>query len=90
MFVKQEHCGIFGSSNVAVWLNGIFDDQIKFFVDEDPNRIGKNLYNKPIFSPNEVPNGSAVYLALIPSVAKHVSARLQRPGIKYCGLDKSV
>jgi 2-polyprenyl-3-methyl-5-hydroxy-6-metoxy-1,4-benzoquinol methylase len=90
MFATQEHCGIFGSSVVAVWLNGIFDDKIKFFVDEDLNRIGKKLCDKPIFSPDQVPNGSAVYLALIPEVAKRVSAKLQRPGIKYCALEKSV
>jgi 2-polyprenyl-3-methyl-5-hydroxy-6-metoxy-1,4-benzoquinol methylase len=90
MFATQERCGIFGSSIVAVWLNGIFDDKIKFFVDEDLNRIGRNLCDKPIFSPDQVPNGSAVYLALIPEVAKRVSAKLQRPGIKYCTLEKSV
>ena len=90
MFATQKHCGIFGSSVVAVWLNGIFDDKIKFFVDEDQNRIGSNLCNKPIYSPDEIPNGSAVYLALIPEVAKRVSARLQRPGIKYCTLEKNV
>jgi hypothetical protein len=60
----------------VVWLNGIFADKIIVFVDEDKSCKESNPFNKPILSPAEVPNGSAVYLALIPKVEKRISTRL--------------
>jgi hypothetical protein len=67
--------GIFGTSIASMWLFGEVADQTAFFVDEDPNRRG-SLHGRPIFEPQDIPAGSLVYLALIPSVARAVADRL--------------
>jgi 2-polyprenyl-3-methyl-5-hydroxy-6-metoxy-1,4-benzoquinol methylase len=45
--------GIFGTSIGATWLYGYFAD-VSFFLDEDPHRIGKTHFNKPIYFPQKV------------------------------------
>jgi len=46
--------GIFGTAISATWLAAALEDQVTFFVDEDTNRIGKNL-GRPIFSVEQAP-----------------------------------
>jgi len=69
--------GIFGTSIASTWLANELSHKVRFFVDEDPNRIGQNYMNKPIVSPRDVPRDSTVYLALAPSLATSISERLQ-------------
>ncbi len=45
--------GIFGTSISATWLYN-YCPEVKFFLDEDPNRVGKTLFDKPIYSPTEM------------------------------------
>lgn len=68
--------GIFGTSVAASWLATELSDHIQFFVDEDPNRVGRQYMNKPILSPQHVPNSSAVYLALAPALSSKIAQRL--------------
>jgi 2-polyprenyl-3-methyl-5-hydroxy-6-metoxy-1,4-benzoquinol methylase len=75
--------GIFGSSVAAMWLYGALGDEIEFFVDEDPNRRNAMLHGRPILAPEDVPDGSVVYLTLIPQVASAVANRLGRPGVEF-------
>ncbi|MEM9209895.1 MAG: class I SAM-dependent methyltransferase [Pseudomonadota bacterium] len=75
--------GLFGTSVAAMWLHGQIADMVDFFVDEDPSRKGTTLFDRPVYTPSEVPDGGIVYLALIPPVAKAVAERLQRPLIEY-------
>src|SRR5690606_13090609 len=42
--------GIFGTAIGATWLYNYFSDAT-CFVDEDPNRIGKKHFGKPIHAP---------------------------------------
>lgn len=74
--------GIFGTSIASMWLFGQIGDDVAFFVDEDPNR-SRILHGRPVFKPDEVPDGGVVFCALLPHVAQAVSARLARPGIEY-------
>jgi hypothetical protein len=37
---KRRRFGIFGTSIAAMWLFGEIGDDVDFFVDEDPNRLG--------------------------------------------------
>lgn len=78
--------GIFGSSVAAIWLLGVMGDDVDFFVDEDPSRQGATLHGRPIHAPTDVPEGSAVYMTLIPAVAQAVAGRLARSGVTYRGL----
>ena len=69
--------GIFGTANAATWLATELGDQVKFFVDEDPNRIGRTYMGKPVVAPKDIPVASTVYLALAPSLASKIAQRLQ-------------
>ena len=75
--------GLFGTSIAGTWLAGELGDALGFFVDEDPNRIGKRYLDRPILSPTDVPAGSSVFVGLPPAVAAGICGRLQRPGMTY-------
>jgi 2-polyprenyl-3-methyl-5-hydroxy-6-metoxy-1,4-benzoquinol methylase len=68
--------GIFGTSIAGTWLGSTLKDKVSFFVDEDPDRIGREFMGKPILGPDEIPGGAVVYLALAPVLAKVVFQRL--------------
>jgi 2-polyprenyl-3-methyl-5-hydroxy-6-metoxy-1,4-benzoquinol methylase len=68
--LNKDNFGIFGTSIGGTWLGSVLADKVKFFVDEDINRIGKNFMGKPVISPESVPPGSTVFLALAPLLAK--------------------
>jgi 2-polyprenyl-3-methyl-5-hydroxy-6-metoxy-1,4-benzoquinol methylase len=68
--------GLFGTSIAAMWLVGALGDQVRFFVDEDPQRVGKTLMGRPVYHPEQVPAGSDVLIALAPAVAGSVWRRL--------------
>lgn len=73
--------GIYGTSVAAMWLYGQVGDKTSFFVDEDPGRTSLSLFDRPIYNPSEAPDGSTIYLALIPEVAERVAKRVARPGL---------
>lgn len=68
--------GLFGTSIAATWLASVLGDVVSFFVEEDPNRVGRPYLGRPVFSPQEVKPGSVVFLALTPPVAAQVALRL--------------
>ena len=68
--------GLFGTSIAATWLLAELGEAVRFFVDEDPHRVGRTAFERPIYDPQHVPEGSDVYLALPPIMAAHVKARL--------------
>lgn len=68
--------GLFGTSIAASWLATELGDRVKFFVDEDTNRVGRSYMGKPVFLPSDVPESSLVYLALAPTLAASISERL--------------
>jgi len=70
--------GLFGTSIAAVWLLAGLKDRVKFFVDEDRARIGRTLFGRPIFAPEDVPSGATVMLAFIPTAATAIRSRLAR------------
>lgn len=75
--------GIFGTSIAATWLAQHLADRIAFFVDEDPTRIGRSHFGRPIIAPAGIPTGSHVILPLAPVVAKAVDQRLHRPDFRF-------
>jgi 2-polyprenyl-3-methyl-5-hydroxy-6-metoxy-1,4-benzoquinol methylase len=70
------HRGLFGSTIAATWLGGALGDAIDFFVEEDTSRCGKQLLQKPIIHPRDVPENAGVYLGLAPVTAKKIYSRL--------------
>lgn len=68
--------GIFGTSIAGTWLAQSVRDKVAFFVDEDPNRIGRYHLDNPIVSPDRVAHGSKVLIPLPPAIASDVANRL--------------
>lgn len=75
--------GIFGTSIAGTWLAGSIQDQVAFFVDEDPNRIGRYHLNKPIVAPDEIKNGSRVLIPLPPAISINVANRLSHLNCEF-------
>ena len=78
---KRKSFGIFGTSVAAMWLFGQVADDVAFFVDEDPSRKNTKLLNRPVLAPEDMPADAAVYVALIPHVARLVASRIGRSGV---------
>jgi cyclopropane fatty-acyl-phospholipid synthase-like methyltransferase len=68
--------GIFGTSISATWLAAALGDNVKFFVDEDANRIGRRHMGLPIHGPENAPRDFPVLMPLHADVATSVCARL--------------
>jgi SAM-dependent methyltransferase len=68
--------GVFGTAIAGTWLASSLGDRVKFFVDEDPHRIGREYLGKPVIAPAAVPAGSTVFLALAPTLARAIKDRL--------------
>lgn len=68
--------GIFGTSISGTWLASALGDRVHFFVDEDPNRIGRTHLGKPIYSPDQAPGDMEILMPMRPEVATVIAARL--------------
>ncbi len=81
-----ESFGIFGTSIGATWLLAELGDGVAFFVDEDPNRVGRFHADRPIHHPSTVPADSDIFVALPPSLCGTVVTRLSRGLARYHGV----
>jgi SAM-dependent methyltransferase len=68
--------GIFGTSISGTWLASALGDRVHFFVDEDPNRIGRTHLGKPVYSPARAPADMDILMPMRPEVATVIAARL--------------
>lgn len=75
--------GIFGSSIAATWLASQLIGNVKFFVDEDSSRIGREHLGLPIISPDAAPKSSSILIPLAPKIADAIYLRLKERGGKY-------
>jgi 2-polyprenyl-3-methyl-5-hydroxy-6-metoxy-1,4-benzoquinol methylase len=75
--------GIFGTSIAGTWLAESVPDKVTFFVDEDPNRIGRHHLHKPIVSPDEPASGAKVLVPLPPEIAIKVANRLSHLNCEF-------
>ena len=80
---SKAHLGIFGTSIGASWVVSELRQTPGFFLDEDINRIGKYHLEKPIFAPDDAPQGSTIIIPLTTESSAAVSARLSRPDLKF-------
>jgi SAM-dependent methyltransferase len=82
-YARNAPFGLFGTSIAGTWLAAELGDRVDFFVDEDPNRIGKNYLGKRIIAPADVSAGATVFVAMPPTVALSICGRLARAGVAY-------
>jgi trans-aconitate methyltransferase len=75
--------GIFGSANAATFAYQWAEEEVAFFVDEDPARCGRIHLGRPIFPPTSVPDGSVVYISLPQYLAKEIASRWAGGAVKY-------
>lgn len=75
--------GIFGTSISATWIASEVDFNFNFFVDEDQSRVGKNYLGKSVLLPVNIPTDSAVFLSLVPSVARAINRRLSHLPVRF-------
>jgi hypothetical protein len=69
--------GLFGSAIAATWLYQGMSDRVRFFVDEDPQRVGRTHLGLPILSPEQVPAEADVFVGVSPTISGKLMARLQ-------------
>lgn len=67
--------GIWGTAIAATWLYSLLNQQVDFFVDEDASRVGQTHLGKPIYSPDNVPAKSEIFVALTPEIADKIVKR---------------
>jgi hypothetical protein len=68
--------GILGTGIAATWAHGQAARSVSFFVDEDPNRVGKYYLGLPVVSPASVVTGATVFVAQPPAIAAEIVHRL--------------
>jgi SAM-dependent methyltransferase len=68
--------GVFGTSIGGAWLLGQMPERIRFFVDEDANRVGRPLFGRPVLRPDQAPADASVYICLPAPVARGIATRL--------------
>ncbi len=68
--------GLFGTAIAGQWLFGCLPDAVSFFVDEDPDRIGREAMGRPVLGPDQVPPGARIFVPLAPQVAAALCRRL--------------
>lgn len=67
--------GVLGTSIAGNWMFGEWGKYIKFFVDEDPDRIGTTYRGVPVLSFKDLNNNDLVYVALPSKIATKVKER---------------
>jgi len=77
------HFGLFGSAIAATWLYQGVTDRVRFFVDEDPQRVGRTHLGLPILSPAQVPAEADVFVGVSPSISDKLLVRLQSEPGRY-------
>ena len=68
--------GVLGTSIAATWIGNMVGDGVRFFVDEDSDRIGRPFMDRPVIHPESVPAGARVHVAFPPVQARRIQGRL--------------
>ncbi len=84
---KSYGIAIFGTSIAGTWLAGALQDRVKYFVDEDPTRVGTEYRGLPVYHPTMLPDTTAVFIPLIPEIAHNIINRYRCHNINFCQVD---
>lgn len=79
----HESFGLFGTSIAAAWLFGELQGAVRFFVDEDANRVGKTCLDRPVYHPSQIPPGSQVFMPLSAALAESIRRRIARDDVTF-------
>ncbi len=92
MATTTDQFGIFGTAIAGSWLAGILEEKVKFFVEEDGQKLGKLYLGKPVLALAELPKESVVYIALPTKIAQAIYRRIQPlcPQVKFVLPNQSV
>jgi len=79
--LEQARCmegdvGIFGSSILGTWLAQALDGRVKFFVDENSNRIGSKHISLPIHSLADAPVSFPILMPIRRDIALAIQSRI--------------
>ncbi|MGD9973846.1 MAG: class I SAM-dependent methyltransferase [Desulfatirhabdiaceae bacterium] len=74
---------ILGSSIAAAWLATAIGTRVKFFLDEDVNRVGKQFMGLPILSIQDVQEKIPVLMPLLPDIAKNIIGRYKNRSLQF-------
>jgi SAM-dependent methyltransferase len=75
--------GIMGSSIAACWTMLELEGKAAFFVDEDQNRIGRQLMGRPIVAPAQMPAGAVVFIPMSVAVAEKIIERWKQLPVDF-------
>ena len=75
--------GIMGSSIAACWTMLELEGNATFFVDEDQNRIGRQLMGRPIVAPAQMPAGAVVFIPMSVAVAEKIIERWKQLSVDF-------
>ena len=81
--------GLFGSAIAATWLYQGVSNKVRFFVDEDPLRVGRTHLGLPILAPGEVPPDSDVFVGISPILSESLAARLNGGASRFHAVQTS-
>jgi 2-polyprenyl-3-methyl-5-hydroxy-6-metoxy-1,4-benzoquinol methylase len=85
VLARKGRWGIFGTSIAATWLDTQTGSSAEFFVDEDPHRIGRRHFDRPIYAVSDIPAAAHVFMALPSATSRNVAKRLRekRPDVEF-------
>jgi SAM-dependent methyltransferase len=70
--------GLFGTAIAGIWLAHNLKTELHFFVDEDTNRVGRELMGLPIVAPQTIPPNATVFVGVAPVIADKIIDRIGR------------
>ncbi|MBI4665256.1 MAG: class I SAM-dependent methyltransferase [Nitrospinae bacterium] len=73
---EQGEFGVFGAAIAGTWLATALGRDVGYFMDEDPQRIGKSHMGRPVIKPSSQPVAAQTYLAFAPEFAHKLGGRL--------------
>ena len=86
---RHPQFAIMGTSTAAAWVAAGLDMQVDCYVDEDPQRAGKQAFGKPIHALANVPAGTCVFIPMASTTAEQIVARANRPDLEFAYLDSN-
>ena len=75
--------GVYGTGPAAAWVLALADAAVQFFVDDDPDRQGKEFHGRPILPPKLADRDLPVFLAFVPDLALRIRDRHAHDGRRY-------
>lgn len=75
--------GIFGTSIAATWLAASLEGRVRFFLDEDQHRVGRQHMGLPIYAPGSSPDKLPVMIPLRADIAHQIALRHADLAVQY-------